>query len=72
MRVWDFKNDEFLTYFTHSPSFQLNEWIYIGVSFFRTNRIEDLHNIHIVSKTQLGIENQDIFSGISIPLIDSK
>jgi len=47
--------------FTHSPSFSFDEWIYIGVSFFRTNRIEDLYDIHIVSKTLSGVENQDSF-----------
>lgn len=45
--------------FTHSPSFDLNEWIYLGVSFYRTNRIEGTYDIHIVSKSDSGTSNTD-------------
>jgi len=51
----------FLYNFTHSPSFSFDEWVYIGVSFFRTNRIQKLYDLHIVSKTLSGVENQDSF-----------
>jgi len=47
--------------FTHSPSFDLNEWIYLGVSFYRTDRIEDAFDIHIVTKSAFGIESTSSF-----------
>lgn len=50
--------------FLHSPSFNLNEWNYFGVSIFRTNRREASYDIHIVSKTMSGVENQDSFVGV--------
>ena len=54
-------DNQVLYNFTHSPSFAINEWIYIGVSFFRTDRIDDFYDIHIVSKTASGIESEDSF-----------
>ena len=61
MKALSLNNDQSLKNFTHSPSFQLDEWMFIGVSFFRTNRTEDFYDIHIASKTLLGVENQDSF-----------
>jgi len=54
-------NGEVLYSFEHSPSFNLNEWVYIGVSIYKTNRDEDTFDIHIVSKNILGIENESSF-----------
>ena len=47
--------------YPHSPSLSLNEWIFIGVSIYRTNRVEEFHDIHIVSRTISGVENHDSF-----------
>ena len=63
--------------FIHSPSFNLNEWNYFGVSIFRTNRKEPRYDIHIVSKTMSGVENQDSYFGImnkdlTVPLVCDK
>ena len=47
--------------FIHSSKFEFNEWVFIGISFFRRNRLEKEYDIHLVSKTYSGVENQDSF-----------
>ena len=64
----NYLDNQVLYNFTHSPSFAINEWIYIGVSFFRTNRIDDFYDIHIVSKTASGIESEDSFLSQNLEL----
>ena len=61
VRLWDYKGNTSLNSFNHSPDFELNKWVYIGVSVFKTNRFENSYDIHIVSKTYSGIENQDSY-----------
>ena len=48
--------------FTHLPSFPLNQWIYIGMSFSRQKTIEDYYDFHIVSKTLSGFEDSTSFT----------
>ena len=61
MKIWDNDIDQLVDVFSHSPSFDLNEWVYIGASFHRTNRLGSTYDIHIASRTSAGVENQDSF-----------
>ena len=61
IRIRSFEDETSIDEFIHSPNFGLDEWIYIGVSVFKTNRFDSTYDIHIVSKNYSGIENQDSF-----------
>ena len=61
MRIRSFEDETSIDEFIHSPIFGLDEWVYIGVSIFKTNRFDSTYNIHIVSKTYFGVENLDSF-----------
>jgi len=61
MRILDYDHNIYLHEYIHSRDFELDKWVYIGVSFFRTDRLENNYNIHIVSKTYSGVQNIDSF-----------
>lgn len=61
LKVWDNDIDQPAGIFTHSPSFDLNEWVYIGASIHRTDRLGSTYDFHIASRTSTGVENQDSF-----------
>jgi hypothetical protein len=45
-----------------TSSFGLNEWTFIGLSVYKTDRVTDSQEIHLVTKTKSGTENQDSFN----------
>jgi hypothetical protein len=45
-----------------TSSFGLNEWTFIGLSVYKTGRVTDSQEIHFVTKTKSGTENQDSFN----------
>ena len=51
--------------FIHSPSFSLNQWVYIGVCISRKRKVENIYDIHIASKTSSSIENQNSFINVT-------
>jgi len=61
LKPWDYVENKSVIDFIHSPKFDFNKWVYIGVSFSLEDRLGDKYDIHMVSKTYSGIENQDSF-----------
>ena len=54
--------DTAVTYMA-ANSISYNEWTYCGVSLYKTHRIGNSYEIHLVTKTIAGVESQTSFSG---------
>ena len=61
LKPWDYVENKSVSDFIHFPKFDFNKWVYIGVSFSLEDRLGKKYDIHMVSKTFSGIENQDSF-----------
>lgn len=51
-----------LNTFSMSTTFNFNEWTYCGVSFYKTNRIGEKFEIHLVTKSKSGVQNSISFN----------
>lgn len=58
--------DQILLTYNAGNSFSLNEWTYCGVSMYKTSRKENDFEIHLVTKTKSGVENQISFNSETI------
>ena len=47
-------------------SFTLNEWTYLGVSFYKTKRSGNLYELYFATKTKSGISNQQYYGSIEL------
>ena len=64
MQIYDFETNTTQQSFDHPPTFNLNEWVYIGASVYKhtINRMEDLFDVNIVTRTLAGVEAQTTFT----------
>ena len=64
MQIHDFETNTTQQSFDHPPTFNLNEWVYIGASVYKhtINRMEDLFDVNIVTRTLAGVEAQTTFT----------
>ena len=49
-------------------TFPFNEWTYCGISIYKTDRVLMKYEIHLVTKTKSGIENQMSFNAQDLTL----
>ncbi|CAI2386633.1 unnamed protein product [Moneuplotes crassus] len=68
IQFWDPQSSTFSQNYTLGSTFGINEWVYLGVSLFKTNRIEELLDLHFVTRTLAGIEDQISLSALNLYL----
>ena len=65
LNIFNETTNTYISY-TNGYSFTLSEWTYCGVSFFKTERSGNLHELYFATKTKSGATQQQYFGSIDL------
>ena len=68
LSIYDFETQTYNQSYNLPGDFSANEWVYIGFSITPTNRIDLNYDVHLVSDTLSGVQNQASFTDQSLIL----